>query len=99
MHGIHWRCSHKGGFKYIHVYGHMDQHLLWTQPTLTQQLNLCVCDTLAKQAVSNAILEGYKEGHIQILPRKDVTLLVRGEKIINKISGLLQFHTSSKAVA
>ncbi len=35
-------------FKYVHVYGHMDQHLAWRQLSLPQQLN-CVCDTLAKK--------------------------------------------------
>jgi hypothetical protein len=71
---------YQGGFKYIHVYGHMYQHLSWTQFSLTQQLN-CVCDTLAKQAVSSAIIEGYNDGHTQLLPREDVALLVWGDKI------------------
>ena len=75
----------------------MDQHLLWMQLSLTQQLN-CVCDRLAKQAVSSAIIEGYNEGHTQILPREDVALLVWGDKITSNISGLLRFH-ASKAVA
>jgi hypothetical protein len=34
----------QGGFKYTHVYSHMDQHLSWPQLSLTQQLN-CVCNT------------------------------------------------------
>ncbi len=88
---------YQGGFQYIHVYGHMDQHLLWTQLSLTQQLN-CMSDTLAKQAVSSAIIEGYNNGHTQLLPREDVVLLVRGDKITGDISGPLRFH-ASKAVA
>jgi hypothetical protein len=75
----------------------MDQHLLWTHLSLTQQLN-CVWDTLAKQAVSSAIIEGYNDGHIQLLPREDVALLVWGDKITGNISGPLRFH-ASKAVA
>jgi hypothetical protein len=89
--------TYQVGFKYIHVYGHMDQHLLWTQLSLTQQLNY-VCDTLAKQTVSSTIIEGYNKGHTQILPREDVALLVRGDKITGNISGPLRFH-ASKVVA
>jgi hypothetical protein len=40
--------TYQGRFKYVHVYGHMDQHLSWTQLSLTQQLN-CICNTLAKK--------------------------------------------------
>ncbi len=43
-----------GKFSYLHVYGHMDKYLLWHQLSLIQQLN-CVCDTLAKQAVTLAM--------------------------------------------
>jgi hypothetical protein len=88
---------YQGGFKYVHVYGHMDQHLSWSQHSLTQQLN-CVCNTLAKQAVTRAIIEGYNNGHAQLLPREDVTLIVWGDKVTGNISGQLRFH-ASKAVA
>jgi hypothetical protein len=37
----------KGKLIYKHVYGHMDDYLLWHQMTTVQQMN-CVCDTLAK---------------------------------------------------
>ncbi len=89
--------TYQGGFKYIHVYGHMDRHLSWSQLTLTQQLN-CICDSLAKQAVTNAIVEGYNADHTQLLPREDVALIVWGDKITGDISGPLRFH-ASKAVA
>jgi hypothetical protein len=46
--------TYQGGFKYIHVYGHINQHLLWSHLNITQQLH-CVCDTLAKHAVTMAI--------------------------------------------
>ena len=45
----------KGKFTYLHVYGHMDKYLLWHQLSIIQQLN-CVCDTLAKQAVTLAMM-------------------------------------------
>jgi hypothetical protein len=38
----------------LHVYGHMDKYLLWHQLSLIQQLN-CICNTLAKQAVTLAM--------------------------------------------
>jgi hypothetical protein len=50
----------KGKFTYLHVYGHMDKYLLWHQLSLIQQLN-CVCDTLAKQAVTLAMTQGYHD--------------------------------------
>ncbi len=56
-----------GGFQYVHIYGHMDQYLPWDQLSLMQQLN-CVCDTLAKQALTQAIISGYHERLIQTLP-------------------------------
>jgi hypothetical protein len=89
--------SYKRGFTYIHVYGHMDQHLSWTQPTLTQQLN-CVCDLLTKQAVTDTIIKGYDTDLTQILPLEDIALIVWGDKITGDISSLLRFH-ASKAVA
>jgi hypothetical protein len=89
--------TYQGGFKYIHVYGHMDQHLLWSQLNLTQQLN-CVCNSLAKQAVTKAIIDGYQEGQAQLLPREDIALIVWGDKVTGNISGPIHFHTS-KAVA
>jgi hypothetical protein len=67
-------------------------HLSWTQLSLTQQLN-CICDTLAKQAITNAVIEGYNHVNTQILPKKDMALLVWGDKI-----DPLRLHTG-KAVA
>ncbi len=71
----------------------MDQHLSWAQLSLPQQLN-CVCDTLAKRAVTTAITKGYHDGPAQILPREDVALIVWGDKITGDILGPLQFHAS-----
>jgi hypothetical protein len=69
---------------------------LWSQLSLNQQLN-CVCDLLAKQAVTNTIIEGYNTDHTQLLPREDVALIVWGDKITGDILGPLRFH-ASKAV-
>jgi hypothetical protein len=89
--------TYQRGFKYTYVHGHMDHHLSWLQLSLTQQLN-CVCDTLAKQAVTNAIMKGYHNGPTQILLREDVALIVWGDKIKGDISSSLRFH-ASKSVA
>jgi hypothetical protein len=67
--------TYQGGFKYIHVYRHMDQHLKWPQLNLMQQIN-CVCDSLAKQAVTKAIIDGYHKGQAQLLSREDIALIV-----------------------
>jgi hypothetical protein len=75
----------------------MDQHLSWLQLSLTQQLN-CVCNTLAKRAVMNAIMKDYHNGLTQILPQEDVALIVWGNKITGNISSSLCFHVS-KSVA
>jgi hypothetical protein len=87
--------TYQGGFKYTQVYGHMDQHLSWLQLSLTQQLN-CVCNTLAKQAVTNTIVKGYHNGLTQILPQEDIALIVWGDKITGNISSSLRFHASSQ---
>ncbi len=74
------------------MYGHMDHHLSWSQLSLTQQLN-CVCNTLAKRAVMNAIMKGYHNSPTQIFPREDIALIVWGDKIMGNISSSLCFHT------
>ena len=84
-----------GRFKYDHVYGHMDDHLLWHQLSLKQQLN-CVCDTLAKRAVTEAIRRGYQTTPTQILPREDVALIIKGEKITDDIAQPLRFYASKE---
>jgi hypothetical protein len=59
--------TYQGGLKYIHVHGHMDQHLSWSHLSITQQLN-CICDMLAKRAVIIAIIDGCHKGQTLILP-------------------------------
>ena len=58
-----------GKLIYEHVYGHMDNYLLWHQMTAAQQMN-CACDTLAaKRSITIAISSGYHNRPTQLLPR------------------------------
>jgi hypothetical protein len=75
----------------------MDQHLPWLQLNLMQQLNF-VCNSLAKQAVTKAIIDGYHKGQAQLLPREDLALIVWGDKVTGNISGPIRF-LASKTVA
>ena len=84
-----------GGFKYVHIYGHMDQYVSWDRLNLMQQLN-CVCDTLAKKALTNAIITGYHDRPTQLLPREDVALVIWGNKVTGDISTPLRFHASKE---
>jgi hypothetical protein len=96
------RCSFRttkqtfiGGFKYVHIYGHMDQYLAWNNLSLMQQLN-CICDTLAKRALTAAIISGYNDGPTQLLPQEDVALVIWGNKVTGNISTLLRFQASKE---
>jgi hypothetical protein len=82
-------------FKYIVVYGHMDQYLEWRQLTLIQQLN-CVCDTLAKRAIITATLHGYNSRQSQLLPKEDVALIIWGSKVTGDLLSSLRFHASKE---
>ncbi len=73
----------------------MDQCLKWEQLTLIQQLN-CVCDTLAKQAITTATLQGYHSRQSQLLPKEDVALVIWGNKVTGDISSPLRFHASKE---
>ena len=74
-----------GKFTYLHVYGHMDKCLLWHQLSLIQQLNW-VCDTLIKQAVTSAMMQGYHNRSTQLLSKEDVAVVIWGNKIIKDVS-------------
>jgi hypothetical protein len=71
-----------------HDWGH---HL-----SLPQQLN-CVRDTLAKHAVTLAMMEGSHNRPTQLLPKKDVAVVIWGNKITNDISHTIRFQASKKA--
>ncbi len=73
----------------------MDQNLPWNKLNLMQQLN-CVCNTLAKKVLMNAIISGYHDRPTQLLPRKDVALVIWGNKVTGNISPLLCFHASKE---
>ena len=84
-----------GYFKYFHVYSHMDRYLKWEQLSLIQQLN-CICNTLAKQAITAATLQGYHSRQSQFLPKEDVALVIWGNKVTGNISFPLRFHASKE---
>ena len=73
----------------------MDQFLPWSQLSLMQQLN-CICNTLAKKALLLAIISGYHDWPTQILPCKDVALVIWGNKVTGDISTPLRFHASKE---
>ena len=85
----------RGSFRYVHVYGHMDRLLTWDQLTLTQQLN-CVCNTLAKKSITMVLTLGYHDRMTQLLPNKDVVMLIWGIKITGDISSPICFHVSKE---
>jgi hypothetical protein len=73
----------------------MDQYLAWNNLNLMQQLN-CVCDTLAKRAITTAIISGYLDRPTQLLPREDVALAIWGNKVTGNISSPLHFRASKE---
>ncbi len=84
-----------GNFWYVPVYCHMDRYLTREQLMLTQQLN-CVCNMLAKQAIMTAIIHSYHKSQTQLLPNKDVALIIWSNKIMGNILSPLQFHASKE---
>jgi hypothetical protein len=86
---------YKGSFKYVHMYGYMNQQLPWTQLSLLQQLN-CICDMLAKRAVALELIQGYHKPPTQLFPREDVALIVWGNKVTGDVSGPLRGSTPAK---
>jgi hypothetical protein len=73
----------------------MDKYLSWNQLSLMQHLN-CVGDSLVKKAITMAIIKGYHDRPTQILPRKDITLVIWGSKVAGNISTPLCFHASKE---
>jgi hypothetical protein len=85
-----------GKFTYVHVYGHVDRYLLWHQLSLPQQLN-CICNMLAKHAVTLVMTEGSYNRPTQLLPKEDVAVVIWGNKITNNISHTIRFQASKEA--
>ncbi len=73
----------------------MDKYLSWNQLSLMQQL-ICVCNTLAKKAITMAIIKGYHGRPTQIQPWKYLTLVIWGSKVMGNISTPLRFHANNK---
>ncbi len=85
-----------GKFTYVHVFKHMDRYLLWHQLSLPQQLN-CICNMLAKHAVTSAMMEGSYNRPTQLLPKEDVEVVIWGNNITNDISHTIRFQASKEA--
>jgi hypothetical protein len=73
----------------------MDGYLKWEQLTITKQLN-CICNMLAKNSITTAIIQGYHNRQSQLLANKDVALIIWGNKIIGNTSSPLRFHASKE---
>jgi hypothetical protein len=73
----------------------MDKYLLWHQLSLFEELN-CVCDTLAKSAVTTAMIKGYYNRSTQLLPKEDVAVIIWGNKVTDNISHSIRFHASKE---
>ncbi len=82
-------------FTYRHIYSNMDKYLPWERLSLIQQMS-CVCDTLAKAALTTAINSGHYQHPTQFLPRENTALVVWGEKITGDISQIVRFHASKE---
>jgi hypothetical protein len=91
------KCTFKGKFTYLHVYGHMDRYLLWHQLFLPQQVN-CVCNTLAKHTVTLAMTESSYDRPTKLLPKEDVAVVIWGNKITHNISHTIRFQASKEVV-
>jgi hypothetical protein len=57
----------------------------------------CLCNTLAKHAVTLAIMEGSYNRPTQLLPKEDVPVVIWGNKITNDISHTIRFQASKEA--
>ncbi len=73
----------------------MDKYLSWNQLSLMQQLD-SVCNTLAQKTIKTATIKGYHDRPTQILPCKDIALVIWGSKVTGDISAPLGFHASKE---
>ena len=69
----------KVSFEYEWVRAHQDDIKLWHQLTLLQQLN-CICDTLAKAAVTRSLTPTARRIPEQVLPTESAAVFVGGIK-------------------
>jgi hypothetical protein len=75
---------------YKHVDSHQDRHKLWWQLTLEEQLN-CVCDGLAKAAVSRSMEDPLPRNINQLLPLEKAAVFVNGNKLTTDVSKEARF--------
>ena len=75
----------KVSFDYKWVRAHQDDYKLWHQLTLLQQLN-CICDTLAKSAVTHSLSPTASRRHMQVLPTDSVVVFVGDVKQTSNIA-------------
>ncbi len=57
----------------------------------------CVCDMLAKHAVTLEMMEGPHNRPTQLLPKEDVAVVIWGNKITDDISNTIRFQTNKEA--
>lgn len=75
---------------YKHVDSHQDRHKLWWQLTLEEQLN-CVCDELAKAAVTASMTSPLPRAGKQLLPLEKAAVFVSGNKLTTDVSKEVRF--------
>ena len=60
---------------------------------------LCMRYPAIKRAITTAISSGYHNLPAQLLPREDVALIIKDNKVTNDISQPIRFHHASKTAA
>ena len=72
-------------FKYEWVRAHQDDIKLWHQLTLLQQLN-CICNTLAKAAVTRSLTTTVSHIPEKVLPTESAAVFVGGIKKTSNVA-------------
>ena len=84
------KSNHKLQLTYEHVDSHQDRKKLWWQLTLEEQLN-CVCDYLAKSAVSRSMMNSLPARGQQLLPMETAAVFVDGVKLTTDVAKEVRF--------
>ncbi len=91
-------CNQDGLCWQLYLYARLRTHGQvppWESFTLIQQMN-CVCNTLTKVVLTNAIINEYHQQPTQLIPKEDTGQMIWGEKITGNISPTTQFHASKE---
>jgi len=81
---------------YEWVAGHQDRHKCWEQLTIEQQLN-CLCDLLAKAAVSRSIIRTRdRDINCQRLPQERAAVIVGGVKQTSDVAKDMRYELGRK---